>query len=124
MIPSTSLPRRKFCIFNYHIHTKLLGISGTAWVCLSDAYFNLMQERQKAVQIWQNNSRRRNSLLVYQEKGAPFVLFTNLFPRSPLLLQFRTNPPMRTEDLGMLEAEAFYLFTDHCSFCATQLAVP
>lgn len=45
------------------------------------------------------------------------------FPPSPLLLLFWTNPLMKTQDLCMLEAEVFYLFTDHCSFCAMQLVV-
>jgi len=63
-----------------------------------------------------NDSQRRNALLVYQESEAHFVLFTSLLPPSPLLL-------MKMEDLHMLEAEVFYLLTDHCSFCVMQLVV-
>lgn len=83
-----------------------------------------MQERQKAVQIWQNNSQRRNALLVYQEKEAPSVLFTNLLPHSLLLLQFWTNPAMSTGDLRCWKLKPFTYLQPAAPFVQCSLRYP
>lgn len=74
--------------------------------------------RQKVEQTWQNDPQKTHALLVDQGSEAPFLLFTYLFPLSPLLLLFWTNPSIKMEDLCMLESQAFYLLTPLLLLCS------